>query len=112
MKKMLLVLVVMILIALGVSACQTSEEQPDFDTYDYYLLIVVSRQRLNQDTFVYVLHEAGESDNFTYESEELWSVGEFVIAIEIDEQENVYFTGLNTTTSMIVAQYQKEEKTN
>lgn len=107
MKKLLLILVA-ILTVLGMSACQTHEEPTDpiveLETYDYYLLIVVSRQRQNQDTFVYVLHEAGTpetTDTITYESDELWSVGEFVIAIELDEEGNVYFTGLDATTSMI-----------
>jgi len=103
MKKLLLILVA-ILTALGMSACQTHEEQTDpiveLETYDYYLLIVVSRQRQSQDTFVYVLREAGTTDTFTYESNELWSVGEFVIAIELDEEGNVYYTGLDATTSM------------
>ena len=112
MKKLLLILVA-ILTVLGMSACQTSEKQTEgLNTYDYYLLIVVSRQRLNQDNYSYVLHEAGEpltSDNITYESEELWSVGEFVIAIELDEEGNVYFTGLNATTSMIVKEKENEK---
>ena len=74
-------------------------------------MIVVSRQRLNQDTFVYVLHEANTpitTDNITYESDELWSVGEFVIAIELDEEGNVYYTDLNATTDVIVGQYQEQ----
>ena len=74
-------------------------------------MIVVSRQRLNQDTFVYVLHEAGTpltSDNITHISDELWSVGEFVIAIEIDEEGNVYYTDVYATTSMIIDQYQEQ----
>lgn len=112
MKKLLLVLVA-ILSVIGMSACQTSEKQTnpiiDLDTYDYYLMIVVSRQRQSQDTFVYVLQDTGTVDTLTYESNELWSVGEFVIAIELDEEGNVYFTGLNTTTDMIVNQYQKEK---
>jgi len=111
MKKLLLILVV-ILTAFGMSACQTHEEQNDpiveLDTYDYYLLIVVSRQRQSQDTFVYVLQDTGTTDTITYESNELWSVGEFVIAIELDEEGNVYLTDLNTTTDMIVNQYQKK----
>ncbi len=97
----------MILSALGMSACQTREEPTDLDTYDYYLLIVESRQSL-KGNYVYVLHEAGKpltSDSITYESELLWSVGEFVIAIELDEEGNVYFTDLDTTTDMIVDQY-------
>lgn len=107
MKKLLLTLVV-ILTALGMFACQTSEKQTDpiieLETYDYYLLVVVSRQRQSQDTFVYVLREVGSSettDNITYESDELWSVGEFIIAIELDEKGNVYYTDLDATTSMI-----------
>ena len=107
MKKLLLILVA-ILSVLGMSACKTSEEQADLDTYDYYLLIVVSRQSLSQGNYVYVLHEAGKhstSDSITYESEELWSVGEFVIAIELDDEGNIYFTDLNATTDMIVDQY-------
>ena len=114
MKKLLLILVA-ILTALGMSACQTHEEQADpiieLDNYDYYLLVVVSRQRLSQDAFIYVLHEAGKpltSDNITYESEELWSVGEFVIAIELDEEDNVYLTDVYATTDMIVNQYQEQ----
>lgn len=111
MKKLLLVLVV-ILTALGMSACQTSEKQTnpilDLDTYDYYLMIVVSRQRQSKDTFVYVLQDTSAADTITYESNELWSVGEFVIAIELDEEGNVYLADLNTTTDMIVDQYQKE----
>ena len=114
MKKLLLILVV-ILIALGMSGCRKSGEQTnpsiELDTYDYYLLIVVSRQHLSQDNYEYTLHEAGTpltSDNsFTYESEQLWSVGEFVIAIELDEEGNVYLTDLDATTSMIVNQFQK-----
>ena len=71
----------------------------------------MSRQRLSQDNYEYSLHEAGKpltSDNITYESEELWSVGEFVIAIELDEEGNVYLTDLNATTSMIVEQCNEE----
>lgn len=95
------------------SACQTHEEceEPtDLGNYDYYLMIVVSRQSLNQGKYLYVLHEAGKpltSDNVTYESDQLWSVGEFVIAIELDEEDNIYFIDLDTTTSMIVDQYQR-----
>ena len=113
MKKLLLILVA-ILIAFGMSGCRKSGEQTDpsveLDTYDYYLLIVVSRQHLSQGNYEYTLHEAGKpltSDNNTYETEELWSVGEFVIAIELDEEGNVYLTDLDATTSMIVNQYQK-----
>lgn len=111
MKKLLLILVV-ILTALGMFACQTSEKQTDpiaeLENYDYYLMVVVSRQRVSQDTFVYVLKDTGTADTITYESNELWSVGEFVIAIELDEEGNVYLTDLNTTTDMIVNQYQKK----
>ena len=114
MKKLLLILV-MILTVLGISACKKSGTQTnpiiELDTYDYYLLVVESRQRLSQDSYEYTLRSRDTiltSDNsFTYESEELWSVGEFVLAIEIDEEGNVYFTGLHATTSMIVNQYQK-----
>jgi hypothetical protein len=113
MKKLLLILVA-ILIAFGMFACRKSGEQTnpsiELDTYDYYLLIVVSRQDLSQGNYEYTLHEAGKpltSDNITYESEELWSVGEFVIAIELDEEDNIYLTDLDVTTSMIVNQYQK-----
>ncbi len=117
MKKLLLVLVA-ILSVIVISACEAREEREEreepinFDNYDYYLLIVVSRQRLNQDNYLYVLHEAGKpltTDNFTYESDELWSVGEFVIAIELDEKGNVYFTDLNVTTDGIVNQPNNEE---
>ena len=110
MKKLLLILV-MILSVLTMSACETREEPAGLDTYDYYLLIVVSRQSLSQGNYLYVLHVAGTpltSDNITYESDELWSVGEFVIAIELDEEGNVYLTDLNATTSMIVKQYQEQ----
>jgi len=110
MKKLLLILVV-ILIALGMSACQTSEEQTDLGAYDYYLMIVVSRYHMRQGKYLYVLHEAGKpltSDNITYESKQIWSVGEFLIAIELDEEDNVYLTDLDTTTSMIVNQYQEQ----
>ena len=108
MKKILLTLVV-ILTALGMSSCKAFKKQNDpimdLDTYDYYLLIVVSRQNLSQGNYLYVLHEAGKpetTDTFTYESDKLWSVGEFVIAIELDEEDNVYFTGLDATIDMIV----------
>ena len=105
MKKLLLILVV-ILTSLGMYACQTHEEKTDpiveLETYDYYLLIVVSRQNQSQDTFVYVLKDTSTTDTITYESNELWSVGEFVIAIELDEKGNVYLTDLNTTKDMIV----------
>lgn len=110
MKKLLLILVV-ILTAFAMSTCQTREEPTDLDTYDYYLMVVVSRQRQSQDTFVYVLHEAGTpetTDNITYETDELWSVGEFVIAIELDEQGNVYFTDLNITKDMILDLIERE----
>ena len=115
MKKLLLI-VVAILIALGMSACKTHEERADpiieLDTYDYYLLVVVDRQHLSQDNYEYTLHVAGTpliSDNiFTYESEKLWSVGEFVIAIEFDEVGNIYLTDLDATISMIVNRYQKQ----
>ena len=104
MKKLLLTLVV-ILTALGMSACQTSEKQNasivELETYDYYLLVVVSRERQSKDTFVYVLQVTNTTDNFTYESSELWSVGEFVIAIELDEEGNVYYIGLDATTDMV-----------
>ena len=62
------------------SACKTSEEQTDLDTYDYYLLIVESRQSLSQGNYLYIMHEAGKpltSDSITYESDELWSGEEF-----------------------------------
>ena len=107
MKKLLLILVA-ILSALGMSACQTREEPTNLNAYDYCLLVVVSRQRLSKDTFIYVLQDASTpetSDSITYESELLWSVGEFVIAIELDEEGNIYFTDLDTTTDMIVDQY-------
>lgn len=106
MKKLLLILVV-ILTALGISACQEIEQTDpivELETYDYYLLYVVSRERQSQDTFIYVLREVGASettDNITYESDKLWSVGELVIAIELDEKGNVYYTDLDATTSMI-----------
>lgn len=107
MKKLLVILVV-ILTALGLFACQTSEEQTDpiveLETYDYYLLIVVSRQRQSENTFAYVLQDTSAADTITYESNELWSVGEFVIAIELDEEGNVYLTDLNTTIDMIVGE--------
>jgi hypothetical protein len=112
MKKLLLLLVV-ILTSLGMYACQTHEEQNDpiaeLENYDYYLMVVVSRQRQSQDTFVYVLKDirAPEiADTITYETDKIWSVGEFVIAIEFDEDGNVYFTDLHTTTDMIVDKFQ------
>lgn len=112
MKKLLLLLVV-ILTALGMSACQASEKQNnpivELENYDYYLMVVVSRQRQSQDTFVYVLKDTNTpepADTITYETDKLWSVGEFVIAIELDEDGNVYFTDLNTTKDMIVDQFQ------
>ena len=115
MKKLLLILVV-ILIAFGMFACQKSGEQAnpniELDKYDYYLLVVVSRQNLSSGNYEYTLHEAGKpltSDNITHESSELWSVGEFVIAIELDEEGNVYFTDVYATTSMIVNQYQENK---
>lgn len=111
MKELLLILMV-ILTALGMSACQT-EEQTDpiveLETYDYCLLYVVSRERQSQDTFVYVLREVGThetTDNITYESDELWSVGELVIAIELDEKGNIYLTDLDATTNMIELYYE------
>jgi len=110
MKNLLLILVA-ILSVLGMSTCKTSEEQTDLDTYDYYLLIVESRQSLSQGNYLYIMHEAGKpltSDSITYESDELWSVGEFVIAIELDEEGSVYFTDVDTTTSIIVDQYQEQ----
>lgn len=112
MKKLLLILVT-ILTAFGMYACQTSEAQADpvskLESYDYYLLLVVSRQRQSQDTFMYVLKDAGTTDSITYESDELWSIGEFIIAIELDEEGNVYLTDLNTTTDMIINQLQKNK---
>lgn len=111
MKKLLLILV-MILSVLTMSACQTRQEPIDLNAYDYYLMVVVSRQRQSQDTFVYVLKDtrAPETtdDTITYETDKIWTVGEFVIAIELDEEGNVYFTDLHTTTDMIVNQYQKK----
>ena len=119
MKKLLLVLA-MILSVVVISACEKHEEPEgpsiectttDLDSYDYYLLVVVSRQRLSQNAFMYVLHEAGKpltSDNFTHISDELWSVGEFVIAIEVDEEGKVYYTDMNATVDMIIAQYQEQ----
>jgi hypothetical protein len=110
MKKILLILVV-ILTALSVSACQAHEEPVDLNDYDYHLLIVVTRQRVSQGNYFYGLHEAGvpltPAGIIMYESDELWSVGEFVIAIELDEEGNVYYTGLNVTKDMIVDQYRK-----
>lgn len=109
MKKLLLILVVILVVmltAVGMSACQTQEEPLGLDTYDYYLMVVVSRQRQSQDTFVYVLKDTSTTDTITYETDKLWSVGEFVIAIELDEAGNVYLTDLNTTKDMIVDQFQ------
>lgn len=103
MKKILLILVV-ILTALSVSACQAHEEPVDLDNYDYHLLIVVTRQRVSQGNYFYGLREVGTpltpADIIMYESDELWSVGEFVLAIELDEEGNVYYTGLDVTTDM------------
>lgn len=99
--KRLLLIVVVILTSIGMYGCQKSEPITELENYDYYLLVVVSRQRQSRDTFVYVLEDTGTADTITYESKELWSVGEFVIAIELDEEGNVYYTGLDTTTSMI-----------
>lgn len=105
--KELLIGLVMLLIAVGVYSCMPSEEQTDIAelaTHDYYLLVVARREQLVQGKYQYVLHEAGKPgapDNITYESEELWSVGEFVIAIELDEQGGIYLTDLDVTTSMI-----------
>ena len=111
MKKLLLILVV-ILTSLGMYACQISEKQTDsiaeLENYDYYLMVVVSRQRQSQDTFVYVLQDTRTTDTITYETDKLWTVGEFVIAIEFDEDGNVYYTDLGATTDMIVNQYQKK----
>lgn len=114
MKKLLLILVV-ILTALGMFACQTSEKQTDpiaeLENYDYYLMVVVSRQRQSQDTFVYVLKDTRApetTDTITYETDKIWTVGEFVIAIELDEKGSVYYTDLGATTDMIVNQYQKK----
>ncbi len=104
MKKLLLILVV-ILTALSISACKASDPIAELETYDYYLLVVVSRQRMDRDTFVYFLEDTSTPENngyITYETDKLWSVGEFIIAIEIDEEGNVYYTDLNTTTDMIV----------
>lgn len=113
MKKILLVLVV-ILTALSVSACQAHDELADLDTYDYHLLIVVTRQRVSQGNYFYGLREAGTpltpADIIMYESDELWSIGEFVIAIELDEEGNVYLTDLNITKDMIINQFQKGKK--
>jgi len=103
MKKLLLLLVV-ILTALGMSACQAHEKPADLDDYDYHLLIVVTRQRVSKGNYFYGLREAGTpltpGNIIMYESDELWSVGEFVIAIELDEEGNVYYTGLDATTDM------------
>lgn len=110
MKKILLILVV-ILTALGVSACQAHEKPADLDNYDYHLLIVVTRQRVSKGNYFYGLREAGApltpGGVIMYESNELWSVGEFVLAIELDEEGNVYYTDLDATTDMIVDQYHK-----
>jgi hypothetical protein len=103
MKKILLILVV-ILTALSVSACQAHDELADLDNYDYHLLIVVTRQRVSQGNYFYGLREAGTpltpGNIIMYGSDELWSVGEFVLAIELDEEGNVYYTGLDVTTDM------------
>ena len=104
MKKLLLILVV-ILTALSMSACKASDPIAELETYDYYLLVVVSRQRMSQNTFVYFLEDTSTPENngyITYETDKLWSVGEFIIAIELDEEGTVYYTDLNTTTFMIV----------
>ena len=54
--------------------------------YDFYLLVVVSRVRVNDDIWLYGLQEIGNSDETAYiESDELFSVGEKVIAIETSE---------------------------
>jgi len=103
MKKILLILVV-ILTVLGMSACQTREEHTNLDNYDYHLLIVVTRQRVSQGNYFYGLREAGTpltpADIIMYETDKLWSVGEFVLAIELDEEGNVYYTDLDATTDM------------
>ena len=121
MKKLLLVLA-MILSVIVIPSCEKREEPEgpiiactitDLDSYDYYLLVVVSRQRLSQNAFMYVLHEADTletSDDITYISDELWSVGEFVIAIELDEECNVYYTDLNVTIDMIAEYWHIKEQ--
>lgn len=103
MKKLLLILVV-ILTALGVSACQAHDELANLDTYDYHLLVVVTRQTVSKGDYFYGLREAGTpltpGNIIMYGSDKLWSVGEFVLAIELDEEGNVYYTGLNATADM------------
>lgn len=52
--------------------------------YDFYLLVIVSRTRINDDIWLYGIQEIGNTDETGYvESDELFSVDDKVIAVEI-----------------------------
>lgn len=56
--------------------------------YNFYLLLIVSRTKVNDDIWLYGLQEIGNSDETAYiESDELFSVGEQVIAVEINQNQ-------------------------
>lgn len=52
--------------------------------YDFYLLVIVSRTKVNDGIWLYGIQEIGNTDETGYvESDELFSVDEKVIAVEI-----------------------------
>ena len=56
--------------------------------YDFYLLVIVSRTKVNDDIWLYGVQEIGNTDETGYvESDELFSVDEKVIAVEISENQ-------------------------
>lgn len=53
--------------------------------YNFYLLLIVSRTKVNDDIWLYGLQEVGNNDETVYvESDELFSVSEQVIAVEVN----------------------------
>lgn len=54
--------------------------------YNFYLLLIVSRTKVNDDIWLYGLQEVGNNHETIYvESDELFSVSEQVIAVETSE---------------------------
>lgn len=52
--------------------------------YNFYLLVIVSRTKVNDDIWLYGIQEIGNTDEIVYvESDALFSVDEKVIAVEI-----------------------------
>ena len=63
------------------------KQEPFFEDYDFYLLVVVSRERTKTDfVWKYGLQMLDDNSNTAYvDSDKLFSIGEHIVAIELND---------------------------